>query len=685
MKGIKKIISVILSVLTLCGVFSCGTAAIAADYSEAQAREEYFDEKLSGYLKNIVNTEDAVKISEVEEVAKANNVNYGIATASLEPQIDLTDDNTTADVDHEQLTLELEDGSNTAYTFSEPISFIDENGELKFKDTDIKALYNQQLNKQGYTFENGTNDYKVYFGKQSTTGIMIANSKNVNVKLVPISTLSSNGQIVKLEDDGKQIDAFMYNGVYDLSTALRFTPQLNGLKEEIVINQYTGKTSYDFNLYTYGYVAAINSYGDIEIIDKESKEIAETFKAPFAYDSTFGFDETSVHYSDCSYELNKIKDGQYKLTVNIPEEYLTAETTKYPVVIDPVTSQITMVMDTSVYSKYPTSTFSSNPTACFGRSNADNYGRGRALFFFRVPEEINSYAKITAAKMFLRETTGRTDTMYVRPYLVKDTWNNSVTFDTRPACTTGITYPGKTGLELPRRNINSTSTDVSSSPYWYAFNITYAVRSWVTKTTPNRGLMFFAECDLNSDAYLWRAFATIEHATSSYKPFTVINYTNDTTAPVINSVTGNATEYTNQNVTLTVNAADEAYGVYRYSFDNGVTWQTSNQKAFSSNQTVRIKVRDYAGNISSATSVAITKIDKIKPTIAFTASAGTDNYTPVSVAITISDEKGNWQYNPYEECFVVGLSSKKHNNLLICVYTENRIRTEHGLSLRTQY
>ncbi len=636
MNKVKKIISIILTVLTFCGIFSCATSVAAAEYSENQRREAYFNENLSGYLQNIVNTEDAVKIFEVEKIAGTDNENSGISTASLEPQTNSAD-NTSADVNHEQLTLELEDGSNTAYTFSEPISFIDENGELKFKDTNIKALSNQQLNKQGYTFENGTNDYKAYFGKKSSTGVMIINPKNVKVRLVPISTLSSNGQVVKLEDDGKEIDAFLYNGVYDSSTALRFTPQLNGLKEEIVINQYTGKTSYDFNLYTYDYVAAINSYGDIEIIDKETKEIVETFKAPFAYDSTLGFDETSVHYTDCEYELDKIKDGQYKLTITIPEEYLTLKTTEYPVVIDPVTSHISMYYDTSIYSEYTTSSFSSNPTACVGKTNSDQYGRGRPLYFFKMPTEIESYATITSAKMYLRETTGRTDSDVVRPFIVKDKWNNSVTWETRPMFARTISYPGKTDLVLPGKNINSASTDVSSSPYWYAFNITYAVRAWITKSMPNRGIKFVADSEIDNTGYQWRAFATKEYSTSSYRPYTVINYTNDTVKPVINSVSGNPTEYTNKNVTLTVSASDSPYGIYQYSFDNGTTWQTSKSKAFSSNQTVKIKVKDYAGNISAATSVAITKIDKTKPTVAFTPSEATDNYTPVSVTITIGD------------------------------------------------
>ena len=658
MNKIKKIIAVLLTVLTMMGVFSSATTVIAADFSETQARKAYFNENLSGYLKNIINTDDAEKIAEKEMVDEVVNANKNIdnnktnsysSASSFSLDRNQTKDTEDAvedlDIDHSQLTLELENGSESAYMFSEPISFIDENGNLKYKDTNIQELSDETLNRQGYTYENGINDYKIYFGSNSEDGVMINNPDDVAVKITPISSVSANGEVIKLLEDGKEIDAFLYNGVYDSSTALRYTPQLNGLKEEIVINSYTGKTEYDFYLYTANKIAAINSYGDIEIIDPETKEITETFKAPFAYDSSGGFDETSEHYSDCEYVLEEMTDGKYKLTVIIPADYLSAETTEYPIIIDPVTSHISMTYDTSVYSAYSTSSFSSNTTACFGRTSSSEYGRGRAHFYFKIPSDIEKYAKISSAKLYLRETTGRTDTMYVRPYVIKDTWSNSVTWETRPAYTTSISYPGKSGLALPRRNINSTSTDISDSSYWYAFNITYAVRAWTSGTINNRGLVFIAECDSGNTDYLWRAFATKENATSSYRPYTVINYTNDVTKPTISSVSGNPTSYTNKNVTLTVTATDETYGIYRYSFDNGTTWQASNSKTFSSNQTVKIKVKDYAGNVSDVKSVSITKIDKTAPVATFTYGEVGDNYTPVDVTIKLSDNCGLKSYS----------------------------------------
>ena len=361
-------------------------------------------------------------------------------------------------------------------------------------------------------------------------------------------------------------------------------------------------------------------------------------------------DVTSEHYTDCTYELEMISEGKYTLTICVPKEYLESENTVYPVVIDPTTSNISMELDTAVYSERSDSPQGGNPTACFGKTGESEYGKGRALFYFPLPSDIKRYAKISSAKLWLRETTGREYTMYVRPYFVTESWNNSTTWNTQPAYSTTFSYLGTSGVYMARRNINSTSTDEPDVPYWYAFNITNAVRAWATGTS-NKGVMFIAECEAASGEYLWRAFATKEHTTSAFRPYAVISYTNDTTAPTISSVSGNPTAWTKNNVTLTVNATDDVYGVSGiagYSFDNGSTWQTSKSKAFSANKTVYIKVKDKRGNISAAKTVKITKIDKTAPTISKVELNPTDwTNGSVKVTVTASDSASGLATNAY--------------------------------------
>ena len=111
----------------------------------------------------------------------------------------------------------------------------------------------------------------------------------------------------------------------------------------------------------------------------------------------------------------------------------------------------------------------------------------------------------------------------------------------------------------------------------------------------------------------------------------------DTTLPSITSVTGNPKDWTNQNVTLTVNAEDLESGlqVQAYSFDNGVNWQEQNTKEYTENTSnIIIKVRDEAGNIETYDTINITKIDKTGPNILIEQADLTTRLIKVEVTAT---------------------------------------------------
>lgn len=110
----------------------------------------------------------------------------------------------------------------------------------------------------------------------------------------------------------------------------------------------------------------------------------------------------------------------------------------------------------------------------------------------------------------------------------------------------------------------------------------------------------------------------------------------DNTSPII-SVLGNPTDWTNTDVTLTVNASDIDSGLNTsgaYSFDGGLSWTTENSKSFSENETVNIKVRDNSGNISSQ-EVVIDKIDKTLPIIT-SVTGNPSDWTTSDVILTVN-------------------------------------------------
>ena len=606
MKKLKKSLSVFLAIIMLISVFSASTTVFAEEYVKEQMRLEYFDDNLSEYLKDVVNTDDAIKITEVEENQK-----------------NTSDEN----IDLNQITLELDNGEKTAYVFSEDICFFDDDGKLVYKETDIV-----EADSSLYDYENGENDYKTYFSSDPDIGVMFKNKNGCEIKLVPFTERTSVGTIIENEtEDGKSF-IFNYDKLFSDESSLRYIPQLNSCKEEIILNKYEGINTFKFTLYTGENTAAINSFGQIEIMDEE-RNIVDTLSAPYAYDASSSINQNVDNkFVDCEYVLEKITGGEYYLSINVPEDYLTSSDTVYPVTIDPTESDISQLRDTSVYSLKPNTTHSSNETNCIGKSG--EYGFGRVLTVFHIPDEIEKYATIDSAYIWIRETTGRTATMNVRPYILTGSWNNSVTWNTMPE------YGDYT---CAWKNINGASTDGGPSVHWYKFDIKKALKAWTSGTT-NRGIAFISRAELTDSSALWRAFASIEHSTSSYRPYAVITYRNDTKKPTIDSVSQSVTSWTTGSVKLTVNASDldsygnaSEYGVKQYSFDNGVTWQTSKSKSFTENQTVSIKVKDYAGNISLVKTHEISNIDNTDPTVTISLNPSGWTNSSVSTTFTIED------------------------------------------------
>ena len=138
-KPLKKILCVILSLIMAFGTF------ITITFGNSKF-QKWLGVKamLSAYASEFVDTSTAVAVN--EEAMLENNY---------------------------LIDLENKDGSNTAYIFSEPISFEDENGNLKTKDIYVEKQKNSSLKSQGYEYANGQNDYRINFSKDKNKGILV--------------------------------------------------------------------------------------------------------------------------------------------------------------------------------------------------------------------------------------------------------------------------------------------------------------------------------------------------------------------------------------------------------------------------------------------------------------------------------------------------------------------------------
>ena len=591
----KRILSIVLAVIIGFGTF------VVFTFGNSRFQKWLgINSVLSAYAAEMVDTKGAVAVDEEAMLADDHTIN-----------------------------LENKDGSNTVYLFSEPISYTDENGNLKTKDISVEKA-DKKLKSRGYEYTNGQNDYRINFSKDYNTGVQ-AEFDNCSYSIIPISDYDTVGKETVAEYLNEKFEVFQYKNIYGDGTNLRFYPQLNGIKDEIVLDSNIGKNTFSFKIETNNCIASLDDNGAV-VLKNTDDEVVQTFSKPFAYDSDFVDGIYDEHYVDCEYTLDEISNGSYMLSVSVDKNWLESESTVYPVTIDPTTVNVDTYRDAGVYSKVPNNCYGAEETACIGRSS--EYGNGRIYLQFFMPTEIKKGAKINSAFIWMRETTGRTSNMYVQPYLVKSSWNEGITWNTR-------SYMDNTS-DMPTKNINSQSTDWASSPYWYKMYITSAVQKWTDGERTNYGIGLYSDEEEKS-TYNWRAFATIQNSTSSYRPYTVINYTNDTTAPTVTSVTGNPTAWTQNNVTLKVNGAKDNSGgaglhstPYSFSTTKGnYCWQSGNTKTFSSNCTVYIYVRDAWDNRRLVSTQTINKIDKDAPSTP-TVTGNPEDWTTDKVTLTAS-------------------------------------------------
>lgn len=619
----KKVLSVFLAVII-------GFGTIVTLIVGSSKLQDWLGIKsmLSAYAAEIVDTDGAVAVDEEAMLA-----------------------------DHHTINLENRDGSNTVYLFSEPISYTDENGNLKTKDISVEKQTDKELKEQGYDYTNGQNDYRINFSSDSEKGLNVQFDK-CTYSIIPESNISVSGSKETAEFLNEEFEVFEYENIYGSGTTLRFYPQLNGVKEEIVLDSNIGQNSFSFFIKTDNCTAVLNDDGTVSLISNNDDTAVQTFSAPFAYDSEYVEGDYDEHYIDCNYELKDNSNGEYILTVTVDKNWLDSDSTIYPVVIDPTTSNITSSADAGVYSSKSSNNYGNEQTCCFGR--ASEYGYGRVYTKFTVPSAIKKGAVINSAYQWMRETTGRTTSTYVRPYMVTSTWSE-----------TGIKWSNKSSYNSSvsgtRKNINSKSTDDPTNSYWYKFDLKNAVKKWVDGTA-NYGVVYVSEEETNK-AYNWRAFTSRTYSSSAMRPYTVINYTNDTTAPTVTSVTGNATSWTKNNVTLTVNgAADNSGGSglnstpYSFSTTKGsYSWQSANTKTFTSNCTVYVYVRDAIGNIRLVSTQTINKIDKTAPNTPSVTGNPTD-WTDSSVTLTASSSDSASGVKDYSFSSTAGTYSWQTSN-----------------------
>lgn len=416
-----------------------------------------------------------------------------------------------------EVVLEKDDGTRALYLFSENVKYIDENGDVADKSNNAV--------RKGRAFVNEGNDVEIILPATLTAGIAV-HSDELNITMKPLtdSIGRSLSTAVQTEED-----TVLYSDVFDSTTDIEYTYTYSGVKENIILESYNGKNSFDYEVTTGG-LSLYEDKGTLLLAD-ESGDV----KATLGEVVVFSADNKNNTFG--KYKVEELeKNNRYKVTMIVDRAYLTDPDTKYPVKIDPdINSKKNnfSIQDLQVFKGKDGKGTSETSAGYSGVSRVGwtDWGACRTLiklnnFSFNTYKITNAW-QIDSAYVELRDlmcqggsgvpiSCGQFNGNF---WTEKDTrtWNGLEAENSSLSSPVNVTY----GNGNSKRNL-------SDKDQWYNWNLTGTVKKWLTNASlKEKGLQlrtytsFLEENSIYSD-YM-KTFSSMQ-GDADYKPYFVINY-----------------------------------------------------------------------------------------------------------------------------------------------------------------
>lgn len=416
-----------------------------------------------------------------------------------------------------EVVLEKDDGTRALYLFSENVKYIDENGDVADKSNNAV--------RKGRAFVNEGNDVEIILPATLTAGIAV-HSDELNITMKPLtdSIGRSLSTAVQTEED-----TVLYSDVFDSSTDIEYTYTYSGVKENIILESYNGKNSFDYEVTTGG-LTLYEDKGTLLLAD-ENGEV----KATLGEVRVFSADNKNNTFG--KYTIKELeKNSRYKVTVSVDREYLTDPKTKYPVKIDPNLNTIDyniVVHDMQVFKGKDGKGTSETSAGYSGVSRVGwtDWGACRTLiklnnFSFATYKISNSW-QIESAYIELRDlmcqggsgvpiSCGQFNGNF---WTEKDTrtWNGLEAENSSLSSPVSVTY----GNGNSKRNL-------SDKDQWYNWNITGIVKKWaIDSSLKEKGLQLRTYTTFFEDSSVYaeymKTFSSMQ-GNANYKPYIKINY-----------------------------------------------------------------------------------------------------------------------------------------------------------------
>lgn len=421
------------------------------------------------------------------------------------------------------LVFANDDGTNTMRIYNHPIKYVADDGTIHDISLNAKAQADG-------SFVSADHEIVTTFERKLTDGINLEYD-NVDITLIPklgsvepIGTLSSDGKVVTYE----------MNDVTSFAYALTYA----GFKEDIIVDEYTGQTEYEFTLYTNG-LSVEEEYDSYYLVDSEGE-----IQATIGDIIVFTADERNNTMGSITCET-VCANQEYNLTIHLDDEYLADENTIYPIRIDPSievnynNSGAGAIEDVTLNS----STGSDGLSGSLFVGKRQTYGKSRILMKFPGLNMNNlpgSY-QISAASVEIRDLMCEATEMTVNcNVFTGNTWSEST-------ANWSNVNADSYGTFLSTKTISYAYGVQQPIEHRYSFNILTAVRGWKNGSyDKNKGIIFKALDSVeNGSTYIWKTISSFNRI--SYSPSLSVTYRNISNVASIYSSTYTTSQTLNEN------------------------------------------------------------------------------------------------------------------------------------------
>jgi len=420
-----------------------------------------------------------------------------------------------------EVVLEKEDGTRMLYLFEEDIKFHDNEGNIKDKSN--KAV------RKNNVFVGESNNIETVLPTSIMGGVSVSD-ESIEITMKPVSKLG----ITRFNSVGtiNGENSVIYEDVFDSFTNLEYTFTYSGVKEDIILEKYTGNNTFSFEVTTGG-LSLTEDKGTLVMKDENGEA-----KAVMSEIVVFSADNKNNTFGEYTIK-EKIKNSLYIVEISVDKAYLADPNTVYPVTIDPTTISLQnggTIEDMQVFkgTDGTGNTETSAGASGVSRVGWTDWGACRTLMKFKgsVNSAFNNITdswQITNAYVEMRDLMCQSTSTTIKCcQFAGSNWDDAEqrTWNDLKA-TTISTSGGSVDVFYGNGNPSDDRT-LSDGEHWYNWNITNIVKGWVGNSSyRNKGIIFYVknpsyEYSSNYANYM-KTFCSIE-GTASYRPYFCIEY-----------------------------------------------------------------------------------------------------------------------------------------------------------------